>query len=63
LIGTIAITDQGWYEFLAARPGLHEAIFWSPSPRRAAVAPEFSPFLFKLRLPHNATCGFAYSGS
>lgn len=60
MIGTIAITDEGWYEFLAARPGLHEVNFWSPSPRRKVVAPEFSPFLFKLRAPHNAICGFAY---
>jgi putative restriction endonuclease len=60
LLGTIAITDYGWYEFLASRPGLHEVNFWSPSPRRAVVAPEFSPFFFKLRAPHNAICGFAY---
>jgi putative restriction endonuclease len=60
VIGTIAITDEGWYEFLAARPNLHEVNFWSPSPRRAVVTPEFSPFLFKLRSPHNAICGFAY---
>jgi putative restriction endonuclease len=26
-------------------------------------APEFSPFLFKLRAPHNAICGFAYFAS
>lgn len=60
MLGTIAITDERWYEFLAARPALHEVNFWSPSPRRAVVAPEFSPFLFKLRAPHNAICGFAY---
>jgi putative restriction endonuclease len=60
LFGTIAITDEGWYEFLAARPGLHEVNFWSPSPRRAVRAESFSPFLFKLRAPFNAICGFAY---
>jgi putative restriction endonuclease len=60
LIGTIAITDEGWYEFLAARPGLHEVNFWSPSPRRAVRLEPFAPFLFKLRAPFNAICGFAY---
>ncbi len=60
MIGTIAITDEGWYEFLSARPSLHEVNFWSPSPRRAVRAEPFSPFFFKLRAPHNVICGFAY---
>jgi putative restriction endonuclease len=60
LLGTIAITDEGWYEFLAARPGLHEVNFWSPSPRRAVRMEPFTPFFFKLRAPQNAICGFAY---
>lgn len=30
-----------------------------PSDRRAFRAPEFSLFLFKLKAPHNAICGFA----
>jgi len=58
--GTIAITDEGWYAFLAARPELTELNFWTPSARRSFRAPQFSPFLFKLRAPHNAICGFAY---
>ena len=33
--------------------------FWKPSARRGFNAPQFSPFLFKLRAPHNAICGFA----
>lgn len=57
---TIAITDDGWYRFLAARPEVIELNFWTPSARRTFRAPQFSPFLFKLRAPYNAICGFAY---
>jgi putative restriction endonuclease len=39
---------------------VQELNFWTPSARRAFRAPTFSPFLFKLRAPHNAICGFAY---
>ena len=60
VIGTVAITDEGWYRFLADRPEVTELNFWTPSARRAFRAPQFSPFLFKLRAPHNAICGFAY---
>jgi len=58
--GTIAITDYGWYERLRALPGLEEVNFWKPSTIRRFRAPEFSPFLFKLRAPHNAICGYAF---
>ncbi|HEX7118174.1 MAG TPA: HNH endonuclease [Longimicrobiales bacterium] len=57
--GTIAVTDQGWYDFLHQRPDLQEVNFWRPTARRF-IAPDFSPFLFKLRAPHNAICGFGY---
>jgi len=60
VIGTVAITDEGWYSFLEERPELTELNFWTPSARRSFRAPRFSPFLFKLRAPHNAICGFAY---
>jgi putative restriction endonuclease len=60
VIGTIAVTDEGWYRFLHKRPEIQEVNFWRPSARRGFVAPEFSPFLFKLRAPHNAVCGFGY---
>jgi putative restriction endonuclease len=60
MVGTVAITDESWYRFLAERPDLTELNFWTPSARRAFRAPQFSPFLFKLRAPHNAICGFAY---
>lgn len=58
--GTVAITDTDWYRFLAARPELTEVNFWTPSARRGFRAPAFSPFLFKLKAPHNAICGFAW---
>jgi putative restriction endonuclease len=60
VVGTIAITDEGWYGFCAERPEVTELNFWTPSARRSFRAPPFSPFLFKLRAPHNAICGFAY---
>ena len=58
--GTVAITDYGWYNTLKALPGLDEINFWKPSTSRAFRAPEFSPFFFKLRAPHNAICGYAF---
>lgn len=60
MIGTIAITDEGWYKFLAEHPEVTELNFWTPSARRSFRAPRFSPFLFKLRSPYNSICGFAY---
>jgi putative restriction endonuclease len=60
VIGTIAITDEGWYSFCADHPEITELNFWTPSARRSFRAPPSSPFLFKLRAPHNAICGFAY---
>jgi hypothetical protein len=63
VIGTIGIIDHGWYEFLRSQGNLTEVNFWKPSARRGFRAPEFLPFLFKLRAPHNAICGFAYFAS
>lgn len=60
LQGAIAITDHGWYTFHAARPEITEVDFWTPSGRAGFRAEPFSPFLFKLKSPHNAICGFAY---
>lgn len=59
MLGTVAVTDFDWYEFLLQRQ-LPEVNFWTPSDRRSFRAPEFSPFLFKLKAPHNAICGFGY---
>lgn len=58
--GTIAITDYGWYDFLRRQVDLKEVNFWTPSSRRGFRSEQFAPFLFKLRAPHYAICGFAY---
>lgn len=57
--GTVAVTDFGWYQFLAARAP-DEVNFWTPSDRRPFNAPAFSPFFFKLKAPHRAIGGFGY---
>jgi putative restriction endonuclease len=59
MLGTVAVTDFGWYEFLAKRQA-PEVNFWTPSDRRQFSAPEFSPFFFKLKAPHRAIAGFGY---
>lgn len=58
--GVIAITDRGWLDFLRQIPDLAEANFWKPSARRGVRAAPYSPFLFKLKAPENAICGFGY---
>src|SRR5437762_2958242 len=58
--GRIAMTDNAWYENLRSRGPLEEVNFWRPSAAHAFRAPTFSPFLFKLRAPHRAICGFGY---
>jgi putative restriction endonuclease len=60
LIGTIAPTDFGWYDYLSRRASFDEVNFWTPSTHFAFRADGFSPFLFKLKAPHNAICGFGY---
>jgi putative restriction endonuclease len=60
LSGSIAPTDHGWYQFLSQRPTWGEVNFWTPSTHFAYRAEELSPFLFKLKAPHNAICGFGY---
>lgn len=58
--GTVAPTDYEWYQFLRAQGAVEEVNFWRPSAFRSFRAPRFSPFLFKLKAPHNAICGFGY---
>jgi putative restriction endonuclease len=61
LEGRIAPTDFSWYSFLFGRQrNWAEVNFWKPSAVHSVRAPEFSPFLFKLKAPHNAVCGFGY---
>lgn len=59
-VGTIAVTDYAWYEKLSEQRHWDEVNFWSPSASAGIRAPEFSPFFFKLRSPHNAIAGFGY---
>lgn len=59
LAGRIAPTDLGWYRFLHAHPELDEINFWTPSAHHAVRAEPGEPFLFKLKSPDNAICGFA----
>ena len=59
MIGTVAVTDSGWYDFLS-RPSLAEVNFWTPSDRRRFSAPAFSPFFFKLKAQYRAIAGFGY---
>lgn len=56
--GTIAPTDHDWYQFLISQNGVSEVNFWRPSAFRTFRAPRFSPFLFKLKSPYNAICGY-----
>jgi putative restriction endonuclease len=58
--GTIAVTHYDWYDFLRQRPYWDEVNFWTPSAHWTFRAPEFSPFLFKLKAPHKAIAGFGY---
>lgn len=59
MTGTIAPTDYRWYQFLVDRShSWKEVNFWTPSTHFAFRADEFSPFLFKLKAPYNAICGY-----
>jgi putative restriction endonuclease len=58
--GTIAVTNYDWYNFLSQSRKWEEVNFWTPSSHFTFRAPEFSPFLFKLKAPHNAIAGFGY---
>lgn len=60
MLGTVAVTDFGWYEFLSAQTGLSEVNFWTPSARHAFSSEPFAPFFFKLKAPHNSIAGFAF---
>jgi len=57
--GFVAVTDPGWYEKLSRTAGPKDANFWRPSARafRLEVG---TPFLFKLKAPHNAIAGFGF---
>lgn len=56
--GYVGVTDNDWYRFLAARPGIQEVSFWQPSGGRGfhVLAPG-EPFFFKTHAPHNRVVG------
>ena len=57
---TIAITDFDWYTYLSQKRSWDEVNFWKPTTTQPFRAPEFSPFLFKLKAPHRAIARFGY---
>src|SRR5712691_5816467 len=54
----VGVTDSDWFEFLSARPELHEINFWQPggSHEFKALQPG-ALFLFKLHSPRNFIVG------
>ena len=58
--GYVGVTDDEWFRFLAARPGVSraEVNFWRPSGGNAfrALTPG-EPFFFKTHAPHNRVVG------
>ena len=58
MLGFVAPTDHGWYQFLRARPEITEVNFWRPGGIEFKALPPGAPFFFKLKRPHNAIGGF-----
>ena len=55
----LGVTDQDWFDFLRAEPVLDEVNFWSPG-GRTLKAERGTPFLFKLKAPHNVIGGLGF---
>jgi HNH endonuclease len=54
----VGVTDDDWFRFLAARPGIDEVNFWQPSSRRlTATLQPGDLFLFKLHAPDHFIVG------
>lgn len=52
------VTDNRWYQYLAAQPNIDEVNFWHPSGTAPfGPVPEGTPFLFKLKTPHHHIAG------
>jgi len=51
-----AVTDNGWFSYLAAI-GRDGVAFGHPSGPAFHAVPEGAPFLFKLKSPHNHIAG------
>ena len=55
----VAITDNDWYHFLAARRP-DEVNFWRPGGQSFGAIPRGAPFLFKLHAPYHYIVGGGY---
>ncbi len=56
----LGVTDNDWYQFLSGRE-FDEVNFWQPSGTPPFTHLEAgTPFLFKLKRPHNHIAGFGY---
>ena len=56
--GYVGVTDNEWYQFLAARPDHTEVNFWRPGGGREFHALTIGePFFFKTHSPHNRIVG------
>ena len=55
----VGVTDYGWFNFLATRRDLDEVNFWRPG-GTVLRASQGSPFLFKLKAPHNSIAGVGF---
>jgi putative restriction endonuclease len=60
----VAVTDDGWFEYLRRKPDLTEVNFWAPSPAPFKALAPGEAFLFKLHAPRDFVVGggiFAYA--
>jgi putative restriction endonuclease len=58
VLAYVGVTDNNWYQFLAARPQVTEVNFWQPSgAREFRVLAPGEPFFFKTHYPHNKVVG------
>lgn len=53
----VGVTDDTWYHYLAARPGIADLNFWRPSGQGFSALSEGELFLFKLHAPLNYIVG------
>ncbi|HEY3384747.1 MAG TPA: hypothetical protein VGK32_23545 [Vicinamibacterales bacterium] len=56
--GWVAVTHNGWFDFLSRKRTWEEVNFWTPSDHYAFLGTPGAPFLFKLKSPRNAIAGF-----
>ena len=53
-----AVTDNDWFDYLRARPGLREINFWKPTPQSFKAIDEGGIFAFKLKAPRSKIAGY-----